>query len=196
MMTSTLFGRRSLLALALPLLALAMLFSACSDDEGGGDADDGDETTTATSDSGSDDETATATEDDATGTAGTATGTATGTAGAGGGTTGGGEVDLEMVDIAFSVEQLEATAGEPLSLSIENTGALEHDFTIEEGSFSDVSAEGGEDASGEEYPIHYVLQAGESGSLTFTADEAGEYTFFCTVPGHREAGMEGTLTVQ
>ena len=36
--------------------------------------------------------------------------------------------------------------------------------------------------------------AGGSKSVTLTL-KPGKYTFYCTVPGHRQAGMEGTLTV-
>ena len=53
-----------------------------------------------------------------------------------------------------------------------------------------------EEFQGDEADIDVVLQPGESGTLSFTPTEAGEYEFYCTVIGHREAGMVGTLTVE
>ncbi len=40
-----------------------------------------------------------------------------------------------------------------------------------------------------------VLNPGESGSIVVNLP-AGTYQFWCTVPGHRDAGMSGTLTVE
>ena len=36
-----------------------------------------------------------------------------------------------------------------------------------------------------------------SGTADFKADfAAGDYVYYCSVPGHRQAGMEGRLTVK
>ncbi|CAB4873958.1 MAG: c-type cytochrome [Actinobacteria bacterium] len=40
-----------------------------------------------------------------------------------------------------------------------------------------------------------VVQGGGTSKITVTV-KAGTYTFFCSVPGHRLAGMQGTLTVK
>jgi uncharacterized cupredoxin-like copper-binding protein len=37
---------------------------------------------------------------------------------------------------------------------------------------------------------------GGSTSLDLTDLKAGSYTFYCSVPGHEDAGMKGTLTVK
>jgi len=82
--------------------------------------------------------------------------------------------------LAYSSDTAEAEAGK-VTVSFDNPQPIAHDVAIE-------------DASGKEIANTELVT---DGSDATTADlKPGTYTFFCTVPGHREAGMEGTLTVK
>ena len=63
-----------------------------------------------------------------------------------------------------------------MTIEVVNGGVVEHDFTIDEAN------------------VKIATPATETASGSFTLP-AGTYAFYCSVPGHREAGMEGTLTV-
>ena len=102
-------------------------------------------------------------------------------------------LELDLRDIAFSASELEAPAGVVVEILLENIGRLEHDFTIEELS-ADVSAVGKADPG--RYDVHVPLAGDEGAWLLIRVREAGEYTFFCAVPGHRQAGMEGRLVIR
>ena len=78
--------------------------------------------------------------------------------------------------LSYDKTELTAPAGE-VTIDYENPSSTPHNVTIED---TDAATE---------------TVTGETTSLT-TELEAGEYTFFCSVSGHREAGMEGTLTVE
>lgn len=82
-------------------------------------------------------------------------------------------------DLAYQQDSLEASAGE-VTFELDNPAAIPHDFVIE-------------DANENEIARTDVI-SDDSDSVTVDL-QAGEYTFFCSVPGHREAGMEGPLTV-
>jgi plastocyanin len=80
--------------------------------------------------------------------------------------------------LRFSKASLQAPAG-TITLVMENPSAIEHNIAVRGD---------GVDEQGE------VVGQGEQSRVT--ADlEAGEYEFYCSVPGHEEAGMKGTLTV-
>jgi uncharacterized cupredoxin-like copper-binding protein len=114
------------------------------------------------------------------------------------------ELSVTATDIAFSTGRLEVVAGQPVKLTLVNEGALEHDFSIMtmphtgEVMVDDADSEmAGHDMSGmaEEPEIHVAAPAGGQGTIEFAPSTPGEYTYFCTVPGHKEAGMVGTLVV-
>ncbi|GJM40258.1 MAG: hypothetical protein DHS20C20_05400 [Ardenticatenaceae bacterium] len=112
---------------------------------------------------------------------------------------------LTATDIAFDITRLAVMAGQPVRLTLNNEGALEHDFSIMEMPVAgdvradEVEAEmpGHDMGSMEEEPeIHVAAPMNGSNTIEFTPSESGEYTYFCTVAGHKEAGMVGTLVVQ
>ncbi len=80
--------------------------------------------------------------------------------------------------LAFEPSRLSASPGE-VTVELSAEDADRHTFTIEELGDREV----------------VEASAGETGSGTVEL-EPGTYTFFCSVPGHREAGMEGELTVE
>ena len=45
-------------------------------------------------------------------------------------------------------------------------------------------------------PLHVAAEGDEHGELVFEATEPGEYVFYCSVPGHREVGMVGTIIIE
>lgn len=83
-------------------------------------------------------------------------------------------------DLAFQEDSLEAPAGE-VTFEFENPAEIPHDFVLE-------------DENGNEFARTDVITA-DTDSLTVDL-EPGEYMFYCSVPGHREGGMEGPLTVE
>lgn len=92
---------------------------------------------------------------------------------------GGATVELEARDVAFDQTEITVQPGDTIQLT--NTGFLQHDFAVDE-------------FGGAMTPL---LNNGETAEITIPADaEPGEYTFYCSVPGHREQGMEGTLIIE
>ena len=84
---------------------------------------------------------------------------------------------ITMHDIYFDPTEFTIPANTPVKVSLPNEGAAVHDFSI--------------DALG----IAVTVNPGETGEVEINAP-AGEYEFYCNIPGHKEAGMVGKLTVQ
>ncbi|HEX4483421.1 MAG TPA: plastocyanin/azurin family copper-binding protein [Solirubrobacteraceae bacterium] len=82
--------------------------------------------------------------------------------------------------LEYNTKSLSAKAGK-VTVDFKNMSSLMHNVTVESSSGAQVGAT--------------PTFSGSSKSVTLNL-KPGTYKFFCSVPGHRQAGMEGTLTVK
>jgi plastocyanin len=94
----------------------------------------------------------------------------------------GAALDIETASsgLEYSSDTATAKAGK-VTLDFTNNQPLTHDVAIE-------------NSSGE--TIGQTELIAEGSDSTVVDLKPGTYHYYCTVPGHREAGMEGTLTVK
>lgn len=106
-----------------------------------------------------------------------------------------GPVTVEITLSEFSVDSSVTTfqVGTTYSFEITNAGTLAHELVLEGAGVVDepLESDGREGEVGED-----DLPPGASATLDWTFDTAGDYQMACHVPGHYEAGMVATFTVQ
>ncbi|MEO5886910.1 MAG: cupredoxin domain-containing protein [Anaerolineales bacterium] len=111
------------------------------------------------------------------------------------------DITVKLADFSYIPSSITVPVGQPVVLTINNTGLVEHDFVVEKIDITNVVAQDSgsehhmQEMDGASYDLHVSTGAGETNTLQFTALEPGTYQIFCSVEGHIEAGMVGELIV-
>ena len=125
-------------------------------------------------------------------------------AGCGGGSDNSSSSNDTAADTGGAADTSGGSGGETLQLAADPSGALKFDPTALEATAGQVTIDFTNDSS---VPHNVTIEGNgieEVASDTVTGDKssvsadlpAGTYTFYCSVDGHKAAGMEGTLTVK
>ncbi len=98
--------------------------------------------------------------------------------------TGGPAGELAFVGVGGDIDgqvnpTLAAQPGQTVQITLINADGIQHDLTIDELSVQ----------------TDQVGLSGQLDEVVFTVDQEGEFVYYCSIPGHRQAGMWGTLLV-
>ena len=163
---------------ALVVAAMASLALVAAAGCGSDDADDAVESVESVATGAVDDGTAPGTTDDTATTPGDSGAAPPATTGGSGGSAEVLEIPAAETDLAYQETAVSAPAG-TITLRMPNPSAIPHNIAVDE----------------PEQQLGEVVQQGGVSEITVDFP-AGEYTYYCSVPGHREAGMEGVLTAE
>lgn len=88
------------------------------------------------------------------------------------------EFVVEGSEYKFSPASIIVNKGDDVKLTFKNIGLTGHNFVI-----------------GELGVSTRVISPGSTETVQFVAGKSGTFAFYCSVPGHRPAGMEGEIVI-
>ncbi|SDT88009.1 cupredoxin domain-containing protein [Halopseudomonas salegens] len=108
------------------------------------------------------------------------------------------EVDIRMDDtMRFYPDHLDVEEGETLRLVIHNDGQLLHELVLgtpeELAEHAALMARFPNMEHDDPWMVH--VDPGQAQDLIWTFNRAGRFDFACLLPGHFEAGMQGSVTI-
>lgn len=106
------------------------------------------------------------------------------------------EIEVTARDVKFVPDEITISAGETVRLVLVNEDdGTEHDLEAEGMMVQRMEGggHGGGHDAGDMLALHTM--EGETSEIVFVAETPGTYAIYCTVSGHRDAGMVGTITV-
>jgi nitrite reductase (NO-forming) len=87
-------------------------------------------------------------------------------------------VTITMIDINFDPKEVTIPANTDVTVNLPNNGVTAHNFQVDQ------------------LNVHTEdVAPGASATVTINA-AAGDYEYYCAIPGHKQAGMVGTIHVQ
>lgn len=86
--------------------------------------------------------------------------------------------NLDSFNFGYSADEIRVNRGDTVVINLTSSGGF-HDWVVDE---FEVATD--------------RIREGEATSVTFVADEAGAFEYYCSVGNHRAQGMVGTLVVE
>ena len=87
------------------------------------------------------------------------------------------KIDVVGKEFSYDPDKLTLKAGEGSTIVLRNTGSIEHDITVDGAKFK------------------LTVPGNNAREKVLKVDKPGTYEFYCSLPGHKSAGMKGELTV-
>ena len=102
-------------------------------------------------------------------------------------------INITANDFSYLPNQIKVEKNQMVTIKLINEGDVEHDLQL-----NGLNAEIMQMDShqhGNNQGVHIHAQGGEQSMITFKPLETGEFEYYCTIPGHKESGMVGMISI-